>query len=139
MREHSSSEATDSHITLHHHNHASLTPAISMTARSVISLSTLRRAALWRKVMALRRSPSETFTSAAILWIHRRQFFKNTLAECRGMCVAQRLYRRACGGSHLHSVTSFTFEMDFTDIEMETKKEEHKNKAALTCCLSTQT
>lgn len=50
-------------------HHLFLTPAISMMVRSVISLSTLRRAALWRKVMAFRRSPSDTLTNAAILYM----------------------------------------------------------------------
>lgn len=49
------------------HTEVCLTPAISMMVLSVISLSTLSRAALWRKVMAFRRSPSDTLTNAAML------------------------------------------------------------------------
>lgn len=62
-------------------NGARLTPAISMTAQSVISLSTLRRAALCRSVMAFRRSPSDTRTNAATLWIKKNSSGSRSCAE----------------------------------------------------------
>lgn len=60
-----------------------VTPAISVMVSSVISLSTLRRAPLWRKVMAFRRSPSDTLTNADILWTNANT--KKMLHSCRGL------------------------------------------------------
>lgn len=47
---------------------AQLTPAISVIIFSVISFPPIRRVALWRKVIAFLKSPSDTFTRYDSAW-----------------------------------------------------------------------
>lgn len=47
---------------------AQLTPAISVIIFSVISFPPIRRVALWRKVIAFLKSPSDTLTRYDTAW-----------------------------------------------------------------------